>query len=145
MAEKEEKETKLGTQKKEIHKRKRLAEVDFRHTKTDFDIRQKEWIAKIKVPQDKKKEAEDKLKGVDEWVEEAKALDYPVLPEKVEARKEKLEKEIKKLEKEIREMIKESDDDLIPYVELVNKAQKEVDKITRLVKGLEAYEEELKA
>lgn len=119
-------------------------EVDFRHKKTDFDVRQKEWVEKLNEIQRKKKEAEDKIKGVDEWALEAKELGLPVLPEKIAARKEKIQKEIDEHAKKIREIVKESDDDLIPYVEEMTKAQGEVDRINRLIKGLEAYEEELK-
>lgn len=131
--------------KAELEREVRSKEVEWQTERTGHAHREKEWIEKVNEKNKEIKKAKDKLKGVDEWVADAKELGLPVLPEKVEAKKAKIEKEIKGLEKERNEIGGQAEQELRKSLEALQPIEAACEEAKRRLEGLKAYEEELKS
>lgn len=130
--------------RRELERSQNRCEIEMTKTQSAFSEQQQTWHKKIQELDKDKTGIEEKLRGFEAFVENARDAGQPVDDAKISRHKAKLQDGIADIKTKRAELVGQAEADLKPYSANVDEAKKALQKAKEAVLGAKEYEEALK-
>lgn len=130
--------------RRELERNQNRCEIEMAKAQSTFSEQQQTWHKKIQELDKDKTGIEEKLRGFEAFVENARDAGQPVDDAKISRHKAKLQDGIAGIKIKRTELVGQAEVDLKPYATSVEDAKKALQKAKEAVLGSKEYEEALK-